>query len=97
MVPSTADITIQDCRISQSETSAITIGDVINIHPLHLSLIRGDQNEVCYAIVRLPIHLAIIPTNEPCRAFGCDLIALSWFYYPVEKLSELPCRPTSAT
>ena len=32
--------------------------------------------------------------NEPCRAFGCDLIIndLSWCYYPVDKLRELPGR-----
>ena len=37
----------------------------------------GDQNvtsPVFYVNVRLPIHLTIILTNEPCRAFGCDLI-----------------------
>ena len=26
------------------------------------------------------------------RAFGCELIILSWFYYPAGKLSELPGR-----
>ena len=31
MVPSSADMIIQNRRISQSETSATTIGDVVNI------------------------------------------------------------------
>ena len=44
MVPPSADIIIQNRRISQSETSAVTIGDVVNIYSLQHALVRGDQN-----------------------------------------------------
>ena len=44
MVPSSADFIINNRRISQSETNARTIGDVINTHSLQHALVRGDQN-----------------------------------------------------
>ena len=55
MVPSNADIVIQNCRISQSDTSATTILDVVNIHSLRRALVSCDQNvtsAVFYIIVR---------------------------------------------
>ena len=54
MVPSSVDIDIQHCRVSQSETSTRTIGDV-NICD---ALVSGDQNvtsPVFYVIVRLRV------------------------------------------
>ena len=44
MVPSSADIVIQNRRTSQSETSAITIRDVVNIILLQRARLSGDQN-----------------------------------------------------
>ena len=44
MVPSSADIVIQNCQISQSETSARTIGDVVNICSPQRVLVCSDQN-----------------------------------------------------
>ena len=82
MVPSSADIVIQNRRISQSETNARTICDVVNITPLQRARVSVDQN--------VSSSLGYIPTNEPCRALGCDLIILPLFYYPIDKSSELP-------
>ena len=44
MVPSSADIVIQNHRISQSETSARTIRVVVNIIFLQHAQVSGDQN-----------------------------------------------------
>ena len=90
MVPFSADIVIQNRWISQSETSVRTICDVVNIYSLPHALVSDDQNvtsPVFLSIVRLPRYLAM---NEPCRALGCDLIILSCFYYPLDKLSVFP-------
>ena len=46
MVPSNADIIIHSRRISQSETSVRTNGDVVNTYPLQPMLFRGDQNVI---------------------------------------------------
>ena len=51
--------------------------------PLHQYFRLFDYRDIC---------ISYIPTNEPCRAFGCDLISLSWLYYLVDKSSELPGR-----
>ena len=73
MVPSSADIVIENRRISQSKTSARTICDVVNTISLQRALVSGDQNVTASTTVTF----GYIPTNEPCRAFGCDLIILS--------------------
>ena len=44
MVASSADIFVQNRRIGQSDTSARTIGDVVNIYSPQRVLVRGDQN-----------------------------------------------------
>ena len=45
MVPFGADIVIQNCRISQSETSTINIVcDVVNIIALQHVRVNGDEN-----------------------------------------------------
>ena len=71
MVPSSADIVLQNSRISQSETSTINICDVVNIALQH-SRVSGDQkvtSPVCYVIVRLPSHLDISQrTNHGVRS-----------------------------
>ena len=71
MVPSSVDIIIHNRRISQSETSAITNGEIANTYiPAAASrsiLLEGDQNvtsPVFQVIVRLPIHFNIILTSE---------------------------------
>ena len=43
MAPSSADIVLQNSRISQSETSTIHICDVINIIALQHARVSGDQ------------------------------------------------------
>ena len=43
MVPSNADIILQNSRISQSETSMINICDVVNISALQHERVSGDQ------------------------------------------------------
>ena len=53
MVPSNADIIIQNRRISQSETSARTNGDVVNIYSLQHALVGGDQNVSLHQYFRL--------------------------------------------
>ena len=45
MVPSSAEIVIKNRRISQSETSAIAIRDVVNIILLQRALVSGDKND----------------------------------------------------
>ena len=45
-----------------------------------------------YFMLLLDYRYVWIPISQPYRAFGCDLISLSWFYYPVDKSSELPGR-----
>ena len=62
---SSAEMIIKKCWISQSKTSMRTIHDVINI-------IRCSMHWLADWIY--------IPTNEPCRAFGCDLIIWLQFY-----------------
>ena len=62
MVPSSADIVIQNCRISQSETSARTIRDVVNIILPQRAQVNGVQNvtsPVFSVIDRLRRHLDI--------------------------------------
>ena len=44
MVPSSADIVLQNRRISQSETSTINICDVVNIIALQHVRVSDDQN-----------------------------------------------------
>ena len=44
MVPLSADIVIQNRQISQSETSAIIMRDVVNIISLQRTWVSGDQN-----------------------------------------------------
>ena len=44
MVLSNADIIILNRRISQSETSVRTVGDVVNTYSLQHALVSGDQN-----------------------------------------------------
>ena len=44
MVPSSADIVIQNRRISQSETSTINIRDVVNTMALQHARVSGYQN-----------------------------------------------------
>ena len=72
MAPSSADIVLQNCRISQSETSTINICDVVNIMALQHARVSGDQNvtlSVFYVIVRLPRHLNISQrTNNGTRS-----------------------------
>ena len=51
---------IQIRRNSQSETSAKTMRDVVNIISLQPARVSGDQNvtsPLCYVIVRLARHL----------------------------------------
>ena len=62
MVPSSADIVLQNRRISQSETSTINICDVVTIMALQRARDSGDENvtlTVFEVIVRLPINLDI--------------------------------------
>ena len=62
MVPSSADIVLQNRRISQSKTGTMNICDVVNIIALQHARVTGDQNvtsPVFYVIVRLPRHLDI--------------------------------------
>ena len=60
MVPSNADVVIQNGRIIQWETSAVR--DVVNIIRCRDALVIGDQiatSPVFWVIVRLPKHLEI--------------------------------------
>ena len=62
MVPSSADIVLQNRRISQSETSTINICDVVTIMALQRARDSGDENvtlTVFEVIVRLPSNLDI--------------------------------------
>ena len=92
MVPSSADIVIQNRRMSQSETSAITVRDVVNIISSQRAWVGGDQNVTSPVLSYCSITetFRYISTNEPCRAFGRHLVILLWFYYLVDKSSEFP-------
>ena len=82
MVPSSADIVLQNCRISQSETSTMNICecDVLNTTFLAVNgavqhtRVSGDPSyvtsSVFYVIVRFIITetFGYIPTNEPRHA-----------------------------
>ena len=62
MVPSNADIVLQNRGIGQSETSTINICDVVHIIVLQHVRVSSDQkvtSPVFLIIVRLPRHLDI--------------------------------------
>ena len=71
MIQSSADIVLQNRRISQSETT-INICDVVNTMAMQHARVSGDQNDtssVFLAIVRLQRHFDIFQrTNHGMRS-----------------------------
>ena len=78
MVPSSADIVLQNRRISQSETSTINICDVVN------TMARAAAEIKMYVlfIVRLSRHLDISQrTNHDMR----DVMPTNYFFRRITK------------
>ena len=62
MVPSSADIVLQNCRIGQSETSTINICDVVNIIALQRAWVSG------FCVLVLPVD-----ANTPHQGLNAPL------------------------
>ena len=83
MVPSSADIVLQNSRISESETITINIilCGVVNIMELQHVRVSGDRNvtsSVFYVIVRLSRHLDISQRmSHGVRSYADHLIILA--------------------
>ena len=80
MVPSSADIVLQNRRISKSETYTINICDVVNIMALQHARVSGDQNVTSPVFIfrlLLDYQDILIYPNE--QTMACALMPTNYF------------------